>query len=246
MQFALLALAVGGVLFGPVWGGALQPTVILLLVGLIWVVLSFRSMRDSRIAADSSSLIAAGQYDAAEQRLSTALHSFSLFKTVKLLSLHHLAVLRHAQKRWRDSAMLAQALLRQPARSLSGLNKSARLILIDALLEMGDRRAAHEAIVSLYTQRLSLSEAVKLMGLQLDYEAQIGAWDAMMQRLGAKIQLAELSPTASAALSQALLALAARRTGRSDCENWLRRRAELLVEPAELATRRPILRELWP
>lgn len=246
MQAVLVAVALGALLFGPVGGGTIQSTLILLGVGVIWVILSYRSMRDSRMAADSTSLIASGQFDAAERQLAAALRSFSLFKTVKLLSLHHLAMLRHAQRRWRDSALLAQALLRHPASSLKGLNKSARLILIDASLELGDRPNAHSAIMSLYQQRLTLAEAVKLMGLQIDYESQIGAWDAMMQRLGTKVQLAELSPAGDAALSQALLALAARRVGRTDCETWLRRRAELLADPAELVTHRPMLGELWP
>ena len=74
------------------------------------------------------------------------MRSFSLFRTVKLLSLHHLAVLRHAQRRWRDSAMLSQALLRQRLGSLQGVSRSSRLMLADSLLELGDLRGAHEAL----------------------------------------------------------------------------------------------------
>jgi hypothetical protein len=44
---------------------------------------------------------------------------------------------------------------------------------------------------------------------------------------------------------QAMLALAAKRTGRTDWANWLRRRVELLVDVRELATQRPLLWELW-
>src|SRR3712207_6854480 len=55
---------------------------------------------------------------------SQALRSFSLFRAVKLLSVHHLAVLRHAQKRWQDSAMLCRALLGQRLGSLQSLSRS--------------------------------------------------------------------------------------------------------------------------
>ena len=48
------------------------------------------------MAADSPSLIASGQFDEAEQEIEKVIRSFWLFRSVKLLSLHHLAVLRHA------------------------------------------------------------------------------------------------------------------------------------------------------
>ena len=59
------------------------------------------------------------------------------------------------------------------------------------------------------------------------------------------MQLAELMPQPAGARSQALLALAAKRTGRPDWEGWLRRRVELLADVQELCVRRPILWELW-
>jgi hypothetical protein len=60
-----------------------------------------------------------------------------------------------------------------------------------------------------------------------------------------RVQLAELMPSTIAARTQALLALAARRAGRPDLSEWLRRRAELLADPAKLCAERPALRELW-
>jgi hypothetical protein len=111
---------------------------VLMLVGAIWLVLSFRSVRGSRVAADSSSLIAAGEYDRAEENITEAMNSFSIFRTVKLMSLHHLALLRHAQNRWRESALLCQALLSQRPSAIRGLDRSSRLILAEALLELGD------------------------------------------------------------------------------------------------------------
>src|SRR5439155_4115283 len=85
----------------------------LMLLGVVWITLSYRSMKGSRLAAGSPSLIAAGQFDLAEYQIEQALRSFSLFRSSKLLSLHHLAVLRHAQRRWAEAVVLCQALLRQ-------------------------------------------------------------------------------------------------------------------------------------
>ena len=245
MRGALLTLAALSLLSGPVLGGKYDATLVLLAVGAVWLVLSYRSMRGSRIVADSPSLIAAGQYDAAEQRIVAGLHAFSLFKTGKLLALHHLAVLRHAQRRWRECAMLARALLRQRPAPASGLARSAHLILADALLESDDLPGAYENIVRLYQQRLSLAEAINLLAVQTEYEARLGAWPAMLARVESKVQLSELMPSRQSATVQALLSLAARRSGQSDLENWLRRRAELLASPDELCARHAMLRELW-
>jgi hypothetical protein len=45
---------------------------------------------------------------------------------------------------------------------------------------------------------------------------------------------------------QALLALASHKLNRPDWAGWLKRRVELLMDPAPLVERRPILRELFP
>ena len=141
--------------------------------------------------------------------------------------------------------MLCRALLRQRLGSLSGLNKTSRLILADALLEMNDLPGAQEAIARLYDQRLTLGEAMNLLAIQLDYESRVGAWDSMMRDIGRKVQLAEVMNTASSARTQALLALAARKTGRKDWHEWLKRRVELLTDVQKLATQRPVLWEVW-
>lgn len=217
----------------------------IMIVGAVWVTLGLQSMRSSRLVADSPVLIASGQYDAAEQHIAGALRSFSIFRMVKLLSLHHLAALRHAQNRWQESAELCRALLAQRKVSPDGLGKTTRLLLADSLLEMGDVRGVATCIGELYQQRLSLGEAMSLMLVQLDYESRSSAWPAMMRGVATKVSLAELMPTTKSARVQALLALAARKVGRADWEAWLRSRVELLVDPTEMVVRRPILKELW-
>lgn len=242
----LFVLAVPGAFLlraaGVAW---VDPLMVLPVIACVFLVLSFGSVKGSRLVADSPSLIAAGQFEEAEKRIDEALRSFSLFRHVKVLGLHHLALLRHAQKNWPESALLCRALIGQPQNNLQGVGKPARLMLADALLEMGDVRGAGEAIGALYEQRLSLPELMKLLVVQLDHQSRVGAWGEMASGITTKVQLAELMPALSAARAQALLALAAKKAGREDWAGWLRRRAELLADVQKLAAERPVLWEVW-
>jgi len=244
-------LLLAGVAFSMVIETVLDQKVIsgsmaLAAVAVVWVLLSYRSMKSTRMAAQSSSLIAAGDYEQAEEHIDQALRGFSLFRAVKLRSLHHLAVLRHAQRRWGEAVMLCRELLGQRLGMLAGLIRSAQLILADSLLELGDVRGAYTAISGLYQQRLSLAEALELIAVQVDYLWRVDAWQEMMAGASHKVQMAELMPPPKAARTEALLALAARKTGHADWERWLMRRVELLADGKDLVRIRPVLAELWP
>ncbi|HEY4972959.1 MAG TPA: hypothetical protein VII41_05080 [Steroidobacteraceae bacterium] len=246
VRWTLIISATTAVLVQPMIEGAEFVAVAVLVgVGAMWMVLSFRSLRGSRSAADSSTLIAAGQFELAEKSIAESLDSFSIFRTVKLMSLHHLAMLRHAQSRWQESALLCQAVLMQKPKVISGLDRSSRLLLADSLLELGDLRGVHENLMRLYNQRLTLREALNLLVVQMDYLARISAWEPMLWQVGTKVQMAELLPTVQSARTQALMALAAKKTGQMDWSDWLRRRAELLSDPQQLCADRPMLREVW-
>jgi hypothetical protein len=245
---AVLAFAAGGALMlNTVTGGhGVDGTVVLAVVGAVWLLLSYRSIRGSRLAAQSPSLIASGHYDEAEEQIEQALRSFSLFRAAKVLSIHHLALLRHAQKRWQEAAVLCRTLLGQRLGALQTLNKPSRLILADSLLELGDTAGAYQAIAGLYDQRLTLGEAMNLLLVQLHYEARIGAWDRMLgDGIVQKVELAELMPVGNAVRAQAFLALAAQKLGRADWAQWLRRRIELLADVQQLCAERPMLWEVW-
>lgn len=241
----LAGVAFAGLFVAPFFGLGGDRAMIITGVAIVWIVLVYRSVRGSRLTADSTMLIAAGQFDEAEQRIEAALRSFSIFRTGKLLSLHHLALLRHAQRRWRETALLCRALLGQRLGNLQGISRPIRLILADSLLEMNDLRGAYDAMIGLYTQRLSLGEAMQLLAVQLDYESRVGAWESMAGSIATKSQMAELMGTQQSARTQAMLALAAKKIGRDDWSSWLRRRAEVLVEPTELVRQRAVLSELW-
>jgi hypothetical protein len=52
-------------------------------------------------------------------------------------------------------------------------------------------------------------------------------------------------PSSQSARTQALLALAAQKTGRADWAAWLAGRAQLLVDVQSLIAERPMLEEVW-
>ena len=238
---ALFFLAIVGSLWiGPSYMKALALTV----VAVSWVWLSVSSARNSQIAAGSPSLIASGQFDEAERQIDKAMRTFSLFRAAKLQSLHQLAMLRHAQQRWQESAALCRALLGQRL-GVRSLSRASRLILAESLLEMNDLNGAYQAIMQLYQERLPLREAMMLLAVQVDYEAKIGAWGRIMNAAPTKVQLAEMMPAIQAARVQSLLGLAAMRVGRTDWADWLRSRVEMLVDVQALCAQRPMLCELW-
>jgi len=245
LNVLLLIGVVGCVALGSAFDSRFGNVVLLTMLAGIWIALGYRSVKGSRLVAGSPQLIASGQFDLAEYQIEQALRSFSLFRTSKLLGLHHLAVLRHAQHRWSDSADLCRALLRQRLGALKGLTRQSRLVLADSLLELGDLSGSYDAISALYHEHLTLAEAVRLLGVQLDYLSRIHAWEPMLEGIATKVELSELMSTQSAARAQALLALAAMKTGRTDLSVWLRSRVELLTDAGALVEDRPLLAQLF-
>jgi hypothetical protein len=241
----LLAAGAASVLVLPFIVRGFDASMGLALVLGVWLFLSFTSAKNSRLLAPSPELIATGQFEEAERLIDQAMRAFSLSRTSKLLGLQHLAVLRHKQRRWQDAVALARAVLAQRLGSLPGLDRATRLILADALLELGDAPAAGEALAPLRVSQLPLSERLALLQMELDVLSRTGAWDAMLAGLPGKVQLAELMPPGPAARVQALLALAASKKGLPDWSDWLRRRVELLADVGTLTAERQTLWELW-
>ena len=169
------------------------------IVAVVWFVLQLASARGSRLAASSPLLIASGQFEEAERQIDEAVRAFSVFRAAKMQALQYLAQLRHAQRRWQDSALLCRAVLGQRRGRPRQLEKPCRLILADALLELDQVNGAWEAMSVLYAQRLSLNEVLNLQLVQLDYSSRIGGWGQMFDRIATKVQLAELMPAPQAA-----------------------------------------------
>lgn len=247
MALKVLLLAAAGVcLLAPAaLGRGVDGAAALAVVGLAWIILSYKSLRGSRLSADSPALIASGQFEQAEQRIDQALKSFSLFATMKVMSLHHLALLRHAQRRWQETSDLCRAILRQRRGLRGGVSRPTRLILADSLMEMGDADGAGEQIAVVGRQRLSLMEMSLFLVIQLDYQHRAHDWEGMMEAVGRKVELAETMPAPAAARAQALMALAAHHMGREQWRDWLAGRAALLADAGELVKWREGLSAIW-
>jgi len=215
-------------------------------IGALWIWLSMNSAKGSRVAAASPILIASGNYEEAERNIEQVVRTFSLFRAVKLQALHHLAVLRHAQRRWQESATLSKALLGQRLGSLAPIGTSTRLLLADSLLEMHDLTGVHETLNSLRRDQMSLGEMLKYQSLEIEYCTSIAAWDVVMEQVMNRVRLAELMPAGGSGRTQAMIALAALKREKTGLSSWLKARAELLADVPAMLIERPMLRELWP
>lgn len=220
---------------------------LLALLAALYVTVMALTTRTTRFALQSSSLIAAGELDLAEESLGRTMRGFSVHGEGKALGLQQLAMLRHAQKRWADAAALTRELLaKQPARpSASEMEKQSRLVLVDSLLELGDVQSAGVELARVEQLPLNLKELLSLTALRSDFLARAGDWNGLFQQIERSTALAEIMPARMGARVEAMLALAAKKLGREDWAGYLTRRVELLVEMDDLVKHRPMLWELW-
>lgn len=216
-----------------------------LLAGLVWLVVLMASIRARRLAFEAIPMIVAGEFGQAEEHLGQSLRTFSLLKSAKLLGLHQLAMLRHAQAKWGDAAKLCRELLARGKNAGNDFNVQNRLMLAESLVELGDTGGAGVELLGLSSMRLDLRETLVLTQIRLDLQAHLGHWHAMMAGVQANVGMVELMPTALAARSYALLALAAKRVGDEAWHALLARRATLLVDADLLVKQRPFLRDAF-
>lgn len=242
---ALLVVGLaGGMVVGSLTG---IPSVLIAAIPCtIWVLLAFNGMRETRNAMQWPMLIASGQLEEAERQIEQAISGFSVLRSVKLLSLHQLAVLRMAQRNWADAAQLSRALAGHRHGKDPSLQRASMLVLGGAAVRLGDLQEAYRVVVTLRGMALALDEQLTLLLVESAYLAKIGAWNELVHGIDAKARLAELMPTEVAAQTQGYLALGARHAGRVDWESYLVHRCGLLMEPARLCVEEPMFRELWP
>ncbi|HRK31791.1 MAG TPA: hypothetical protein PLD59_11985 [Tepidisphaeraceae bacterium] len=247
VRMVLWILVLTAVVAGPFFRPQTDVWIAVVVLTAFWIFLLARSFRSARLGADFPELVAAGQFDAAESQIESSLRAFSLLRPAKLLALHQLAVLRHAQARYADAAALSSELLQHHGSRLRSLSGSTRLILAQSSLELNDLPTAGQALAELgQMPSLPLAESLNLVALQVDYQSRLGAWSAMMEGWMSRVAVAEVMPSTPAAMTQAMLALAAENIGRRDVAKWLADRAALLVDVQELVKHRPQLAQLWP
>lgn len=224
---------------------ATSSTGFVLVIALLWVMAVMFSVRSAQSIRQTQSALSIGDFDSAEESIRRTLGLFSLNDGGKLVSLYHLAMIRHARRRFSDAAALSrEVLLRITPRTIE-LDTTSRMILVDSLIELGEINAAAREIVPLRTRPLGLRPSLGLMQMDIDLLGRLGAWNDIGGRWNSVLPFVELMPSLMAARTHAWLGLAALRLGRSDWADIQRERAELLADFADITRGRPELLALW-
>ncbi|MCG8407945.1 MAG: hypothetical protein MI923_22320 [Phycisphaerales bacterium] len=214
---------------------------------VVWVALTFYSVRQVRSTNQATAYIASGRLDLAEGQLMDALRQFSLYRNGKLLACHKLALIAHGQKQYQVAAELCDGILSFGAwGGLSkGISRLCRIMLVDCHLFLGDVTSAIRALRPVSSQDPDLSLAEQLLVLPIELRCQIGSdhYERAASSLSWKMSRAELLDSPKAALAHALLAVACQKTGQTENATFLQRRAELYHDLDELAEDYDVLRE---
>jgi hypothetical protein len=212
-------------------------------IAAIWVFLVLRSARALPQVREGWAALQAGHPDLAAERAREVLASQTLLGSAIVTAV---AVLAGASRERQpvDAAQLAGFALSRRERLLVGDRVNLQIIMAEALLAIGSVEGTRAAMHSLYTTRLSLPDALRLLLLQLRTEARLGASASMVDRLAQKVDMADLMPPPDVALAMALLCQAASRSGLSDWAAWLDRRVALLADWSELKRRESVLNGL--
>jgi len=189
-----------------------------------------------RSANQAAAYLSAGRFDLAEQELTAALRTFSLYRTGKLLVCHNLAVVVHGQKNYQAAAELCDGILAMRPGSRGGVGRICRILLADCRLFLGDTLAAIKALQPLVKRRseLSLGEQLLLLPIELRCVVADGRHEEATADLAKKIQQAELLDSPRAALVHALLAKSCQALHRDALAGRLERRAQLYHDLSEL------------
>lgn len=217
-----------------VFSHATASGVLIFLIAIAWFAVNFISAQTWQRVTMLGRMMDEDQ-NAFEGNLLGALRRKPLHRTVRLMLYHRLAVLRHRQQRFIETACVCRAVLAQTR--MGGavqVRPHLLLMMVESLLAMGDLWGAHAGLVELSRMKLSLVESLQCMGLRTRYMVAAGLDDAAMADLSRTVDMAELMPAAQCGVTHALLSIAAARAGHNDIADWLRRRAELICEPEQL------------
>jgi len=181
----------------------------------------------------------------AESMIATAIARKPLQRPVRLLLYHHLAVLRHRQQAYIETALIASTVLAEIDRMSSGLGFGKRmirppvrtqllLILIESHLFNRDLHGAYHALIEAHRGERLLIQTLQLTGLQTQYEIAAGYFDCTVAEAVHRVQMAELMPAPQAGALHGLLAVAAQKVGQISLAQWCRQRGELLCSKEQL------------
>lgn len=208
--------------------------IILIIGAAVWIALSLISGRVFQQLPQITSWIECDP-GAAESAIALALPRRPLQRSVRLLLYHRLAILRHRQQRFAESAAISQALLFERLEPAVNIRTNLLLMLAEANLECGNLAGAYAALTGLAPLPLSHVEGLQRMALQTRYEVACGHDAYALQDLDGKIAMIEMLPGPPCGALHALLAIAAQRQNQKELAAWLWKRAELISTPEALA-----------
>lgn len=212
-----------------------------ILAGLIgWFFANYASSRTARLALESLQLAAVeAPTPQVEHILAQALPRFTLYRNMRYMLHHHLAVLRHRQHRYDESAWIAATLLEQlPLTRRAGFPGVSRygplrvkllILLADAALFQQQLPTVYFALCELHTHRLDLTQTMQVLEIQTRYQLAVGQARLALDLLPRKLAITDLMPLPHAVQMHHLLALAADADRRPHTATYLRRRADLLT-----------------
>jgi len=215
-----------------------------LMVGVVvamWLNMLIGAARVTRDLQAGSALLATGQLDEAEYWLKRAVTRFSLTAHTKLLAGVELATVLFRRDRYVDVVSVCREVLRHRVSRLRNVWIGARILLADSLLQIDEINAAYEAMRPVYDTRLTLTDRMKLLPVQLRYELAADHSSVSVNALAEKVQIAELLDASQAALVHALLAEACRRESMPVQQAFLVNRAKLYHDLEPLAERYAVI-----
>jgi hypothetical protein len=209
-------------------------TIIMVGVAIGWIALS---MVSGRVFHQLPLITGWVERDpgAAESAIALALPRRPLQRSVRLLLYHRLAMLRHRQQRFAESAAICQALAGEKLEPAVNIRVNVLLMLLEAQLECGNLAGAYAALAQLHQLPLGLVEGLQRLALQVRYEVACGYDAQALQGLDQKIAMIEMLPGPPCGALHGLLAIAATRLRHARLAEWLWRRATLICTPEALA-----------
>lgn len=222
LLLSLLASLMSGPLGIPGLGMAPLPAIV------AWVAMTFASARVTRELPRITALVLTNSEDA-ELAIQRALGPLPMMRWVRLQVYHRLAVLRHRQGRFDDTAAICENLMAYPLGPGKGVATHVLLMLAESRLTLGQTPAAYPALLRLHQRELGLAESLQYAALQTRYEFMMGRADQAASDWASKAQWAELLPMPAAGIATQTLAQACAQAGLNEPARWLKTRAELML-----------------
>jgi hypothetical protein len=217
------SVLLGATIQEPEWFSSLM---VFIIVAWIWV-----STTSTRIVRQLGSIAVVMDRDPfeAEGLLAQTMTKRPLQRAVRLMLYHRLALLRHRQMRFYESATICHFILSQPTAIVPKLRTSLLLVQTESLLHIGDVSGAFGAISQLQASPLRLGDRLQLLPLQIRYELLADQNRIAITHVKERVRLAELMPSFQCGAVHGMLAVAAERTDQPALAKWLHARADLFT-----------------